>query len=257
MPSSTSQANLIRQTYARAGLSVDEDRCQYFEAHGTGTQAGDPQEAGAIHQAFFSNKAIKDPNDVLYVGSIKTVIGHTEGTAGLAGLLKASLSIQHGIIPPNMLFENLNPAVEPYYGSLEILTSARPWPELPAGVPRRASVNSFGKFPSCYSRTRRKVYICESSLLTRLEQVSEEQTPMPSLKAMIPLFGKSVTAGGNCSCSHKAPWLQFPFYFPAARRRRWPRRSRHTCHSFPKSTKERGPISATSPGPYLAGLHSP
>lgn len=78
------------------------------------------------------------------MGSIKTVIGHTEGTAGLAGLLKASLAVQHGIIPPNMLFENLSAKVAPFYRDLEILTTARQWPKLPAGAIRRASVNSFG-----------------------------------------------------------------------------------------------------------------
>lgn len=145
MPSSRSQSNLIRETYARAGLSAENgDRCQYFEAHGTGTKAGDPQEAAAIHQAFFGSKDETDPDDVLYVGSIKTIIGHTEGTAGLAGLLKASLSVQTGTIFPNMLFEDLNPDIEPYYGNLQIVTDTKPWPALPSGVPRRASVNSFG-----------------------------------------------------------------------------------------------------------------
>jgi acyl transferase domain-containing protein len=148
MPSSVSQAQLIRQTYARAGLSTDKDRCQYFEAHGTGTKAGDPQEASAIYQAFFGDKETQDPNDVLYVGSIKTVIGHTEGTAGIAGLLRASLAMKNGFIPPNMLFEELNPDIEPYYGKLEILKAAKPWPQLPPGVPKRASVNSFGKLLS-------------------------------------------------------------------------------------------------------------
>lgn len=147
MPSSTSQAQLIRQTYANAGLSIDKDRCQYFEAHGTGTKAGDPQEAGAIYKAFFGDKAEEnvEVNNTLYVGSIKTIVGHTEGTAGLAGLLKASLAVQHGVIPPNMLFNELNPDITPYYGKLQIPTSATPWPELPAGTPRRVSVNSFGK----------------------------------------------------------------------------------------------------------------
>ena len=144
MPSSTAQAELIRQTYAKAGLSLEKDRCQYFEAHGTGTKAGDPQEAGAIYRAFFGDKANQDPNDKLYVGSIKTIIGHTEGTAGLAGLIRASLAMKNGFIPPNMHFDELNPDIEPYYGQLEILKTAKPWPELPAGVPRRCSVNSFG-----------------------------------------------------------------------------------------------------------------
>ncbi|KAL9106182.1 MAG: hypothetical protein Q9227_008774 [Pyrenula ochraceoflavens] len=146
MPSSKAQAQLIRQTYAKAGLSLTkaEDRCQYFEAHGTGTPAGDPQEAAAIYGAFFGDGDVKQPDGPLHVGSIKTVIGHTEGAAGLAGLIKASLSIQNKLIPPNMLFNKLNPDISPYYGNLQITTSPLPWPELPVGVPRRASVNSFG-----------------------------------------------------------------------------------------------------------------
>jgi hybrid polyketide synthase/nonribosomal peptide synthetase ACE1 len=71
-------------------------------------------------------------------------VGHTEGTAGLAGLLKASLALQSAMIPPNMLFDQLNPKIEPFYTNLKIPTTAQPWPALPPGVPRRASVNSFG-----------------------------------------------------------------------------------------------------------------
>lgn len=156
MPSSESQADLIRQTYARAGLdpSSQTDRCQYFEAHGTGTKAGDPQEASAIYQAFARDRGITD-DQPLFVGSIKTVVGHTEGTAGIAGLLKASLSIQHGIIPPNMLFKKLNPTIQPYYGFLQVPTAPRQWPELPPGVPRRASINSFGELTNpCNLRTK-------------------------------------------------------------------------------------------------------
>ncbi|KAI1495559.1 hypothetical protein F5X99DRAFT_415001 [Biscogniauxia marginata] len=156
MPSSTLQASLIRDTYARAGLDLTKrsDRCQYFEAHGTGTKAGDPQEAAAIHEAFFSHRGEevgKNPidddledEDVLYVGSIKTIIGHTEGTAGIAGLMKASLAIQNKIIPPNMHFIKLNPDIEPYYSNLKVVVEPREWPDLPPGVPRRASINSFG-----------------------------------------------------------------------------------------------------------------
>ncbi|EGX88995.1 polyketide synthase, putative [Cordyceps militaris CM01] len=149
MPSGAAQARLIRSTYEKAGLRPDtaEGRCQYFEAHGTGTQAGDPQEASAIAEVFFPQTEAK-LNGIgkkkLLVGSIKTVIGHTEGAAGLAGLIKASLSIQHGLVVPNLHFETLNPKIEPYYDNICIPTIAQPWPELPEGVPRRASVNSFG-----------------------------------------------------------------------------------------------------------------
>lgn len=153
MPSSSSQASLIKSTYRRCGLdcSKPEDRCQYFEAHGTGTLAGDPVEAEAVRNAFFGNSlnnVNKDNEsghgDLLYVGSVKTVIGHLEGSAGLAGLLKASLAVQHGMIPPNMHFQRLNPKIEPFYDHLRVPTEAIPWPSLGEGVPRRVSVNSFG-----------------------------------------------------------------------------------------------------------------
>ncbi|KAM0720785.1 hypothetical protein Q7P37_003070 [Cladosporium fusiforme] len=143
MPSSTAQARLIRQTYENSGLDPVKDRCQYFECHGTGTQAGDPIEARAIHDAFSTSKESAGTPYPLYCGSIKTVIGHLEGSAGLAGVIKASLAIQNGIIPPNMHFQNLNPSIEPLYSGLCVPTSALPWPDT-AGAPRRASVNSFG-----------------------------------------------------------------------------------------------------------------
>lgn len=78
------------------------------------------------------------------VGSIKTIIGHTEGTAGVAGVLKASLALQHGRIPANLHFHELNPKVQPYYTNLRIPTETVPWPTLPQGGVRRVSVNSFG-----------------------------------------------------------------------------------------------------------------
>ncbi|KAK1974431.1 beta-ketoacyl synthase domain-containing protein [Colletotrichum cereale] len=144
MPSNVAQASLIRATYARAGLDLSrpEGRPQFFEAHGTGTPAGDPQEAEAISTAFFSNTT-EDVQD-LYVGSIKTVVGHTEGTAGIAGLLKCSLAVQNGIVPPNMLLERPNPRVEPFCKHLRVPQEATPWPAVAKGQPRRASVNSFG-----------------------------------------------------------------------------------------------------------------
>ncbi|KAF2647846.1 hypothetical protein K491DRAFT_723083 [Lophiostoma macrostomum CBS 122681] len=145
MPSSSAQAQLIRDTYARSGLDATNprDRPQYFEAHGTGTQAGDPVEAQAIHTAFFPGDPEQQQGQLL-VGSIKTVLGHTEGTAGLAGVLKASLAVQHGHVPPNLHFRNLNPKIQPFYNQLRIPTALTPWPSIPEGQPRRVSVNSFG-----------------------------------------------------------------------------------------------------------------
>ncbi|KAH8651343.1 putative polyketide synthase [Xylariales sp. PMI_506] len=148
MPSPTAQEALIRTTYAKAGLDLAklQDRPQYFEAHGTGTPAGDPTEAEAVYNAFYGslNGGLElSGGKPLYVGSIKTVLGHTEGTAGVAAILKASLALQHGVIPPNLLFNQLSDRVAPFYKNVEIPTKARSWPKV-AGAPRRASVNSFG-----------------------------------------------------------------------------------------------------------------
>ena len=143
MPSATAQAALIRSTYARAGLDIckPEDRPQYFHAHGTGTPVGDLQEAQGICRAFdMDGKTV----DKLYVGSIKTIVGHTEGAAGLASLISTSLALRHGAIPPNLHFDNLNPQLAPFYKNLEIPTGLTRWPKLLPGQTRRASINSFG-----------------------------------------------------------------------------------------------------------------
>ena len=149
MPSATAQRALIHSTYTKAGLDITAraDRPQYFEAHGTGTPAGDPIEAEAISSAFFGDEkgtTLNADGHPLYVGSIKTVLGHTEGTAGVAAILKASLAIQNSCIPPNLLFDNLSPSVAPFYNNLEICRIATSWPPLPNTQPKRASVNSFG-----------------------------------------------------------------------------------------------------------------
>ncbi|KAI1125435.1 polyketide synthase [Nemania abortiva] len=152
MPSPIAQRDLIRNTYAKAGLdlSVKSDRPQFFEAHGTGTPAGDPVEAQAISTSFFGGEQGTEPlgghdhEHPLFVGSIKTVLGHTEGTAGIAAVLKAMLSIQNSCIPPNLLLKSLSSSVAPFYKNLEIPQKARPWPNLEKGQPKRASVNSFG-----------------------------------------------------------------------------------------------------------------
>ncbi|KAJ0124367.1 hypothetical protein J7T55_005705 [Diaporthe amygdali] len=153
VPNPKAQSALIKSTYAKCGLDPTraEDCCQYFEAHGTGTAVGDPNEAEAIRDVFFPKEARRLVTDgdeksrTLYVGSVKTVVGHTEGAAGLVAVLKASLALQNARIPPNMHFEQLNHAVEPFYHPhLRIPTELQPWPKSRSPAPRRASVNSFG-----------------------------------------------------------------------------------------------------------------
>jgi hybrid polyketide synthase/nonribosomal peptide synthetase ACE1 len=146
MPSNQAQAALIRECYARAGLDPINnlhDRPQFFHAHGTGTQAGDPQEAEAISSALFpAGSHAAQAAQKLLVGSIKTVIGHTESTAGLASLISTSLALQKGIVPPNLHFQNLSDKVAPFFDHLEIPTTATPW-SIGEGQVRRASVNRY------------------------------------------------------------------------------------------------------------------
>ncbi|KAH8897429.1 hypothetical protein GQ53DRAFT_791898 [Thozetella sp. PMI_491] len=135
-PSAEAQESLIRHVYAKAGLGFGQTR--YFEAHGTGTAIGDPIEMKAIGRVFRSSRSPKDP---LYVGSVKANIGHLEPASGLAGIVKCIIVLEKGIIPPNALFEKLNPDIDAEFFNLEVPTKSIPWPSL---GPRRASVNSFG-----------------------------------------------------------------------------------------------------------------
>ena len=104
-------------------------------------------EAEAISNALFNDATEKNgdcESDPLFVGSIKTIVGHLEGTAGIASLLKVSLALQNRIIPPNMHFNHLHKNVAPFYRHLQVPVEPIPWPVPPGGEPLRASVNSFG-----------------------------------------------------------------------------------------------------------------
>jgi len=97
LPNSEAQQELIRTAYRQAG--VDPAETGYVEAHGTGTQAGDPLEARAILKTIGS---VENRISDLYVGSVKTNIGHLEGAAGVAGIIKAALTVERGMILPNL-----------------------------------------------------------------------------------------------------------------------------------------------------------
>ncbi|KAF4628668.1 hypothetical protein G7Y89_g9483 [Cudoniella acicularis] len=135
-PSRISQEVLIKHTYHKARLSMEETR--YIEAHGTGTAVGDPLEAAAFGSAF---RASRTPNDPLYVGAVKSNIGHLEGASGIAGVIKAIMILEKAMIPRNTNFENLNPRIDAEFLHIKFPLQTIPWPK--AGL-RRASVNSFG-----------------------------------------------------------------------------------------------------------------
>lgn len=136
-PSQEAQQRLIEHVYEQAGVSPGVVR--YVEAHGTGTRAGDPVEARALHNVFSRGR----PADrKCFVGSVKSNIGHLEAVAGVAGLMKAALSLSHKAIAPNLHFEKANPDIPFDEMCLRVPTGLEAWPE-PDG-PAYASVNSFG-----------------------------------------------------------------------------------------------------------------
>jgi acyl transferase domain-containing protein len=92
--------------YRNAGLNPVNT--SYVEAHGTGTRTGDPVEAGAIGFVFGENRPSDNP---LYIGSVKSNIGHLGAASGLAGIIKVALAFEKGFIPPSINFEKLNPAI--------------------------------------------------------------------------------------------------------------------------------------------------
>ncbi|KAI1086249.1 ketoacyl-synt-domain-containing protein [Rostrohypoxylon terebratum] len=137
LPSSEAQLRNIRSVYKRAGLSVD--KTAYVECHGTGTQAGDFREVKAISDAFCGGRTSDNP---IYVGSIKTNIGHLEGCAGIAGLIKGVLAVEQGIIPKHLNFELPgNPAIKFDDWKVKVPITNTYWPV--EGL-RRASINCFG-----------------------------------------------------------------------------------------------------------------
>ncbi|KAI1341909.1 hypothetical protein F5Y15DRAFT_351197 [Xylariaceae sp. FL0016] len=136
LPSSESQEQLIRAAYANAHLTTEGTK--YFEAHGPGTPAGDPLETSAIAKVFGKHHSPEDP---LYIGSVKSNIGHLEAGAGLAGLTKALYALERGQIPPNIWFEKPHPKILLSEWNLSVPTQLLPWPT--DGL-RRASINSFG-----------------------------------------------------------------------------------------------------------------
>ena len=111
---------------------------RFFEAHGTGTAIGDPNEVSAIADCFQEYRSASDP---LYVGAVKTNIGHLGGASGIAGLIKAVLVVEFGVIPPNANFERINPRLASYGYCIDFPAECIAWP--PCEV-RRASINSFG-----------------------------------------------------------------------------------------------------------------
>ena len=136
-PSVRGQREVIQEALAEAG--VEADTVGYVEAHGTATPLGDPIEVRALTEAFGDTG--RNPG-FCALGSIKALIGHTDAAAGVAGLIKAVLALEHGELPPSPHFERSNPEIPLAQSPFFVPTEPRPWSR--EGTPRRAGVSSFG-----------------------------------------------------------------------------------------------------------------
>jgi acyl transferase domain-containing protein/acyl carrier protein len=164
VPSGASQQRVMRDVLARAGLKPSD--VSYVEAHGTGTALGDPIEVQALAAVFGEGRPARRP---LFVGSVKTNIGHAEAAAGVAGLIKAVLALEKEIIPAHLHFHTPNPRVAWNEIPIAVATSAMPWPR--RDVSRIAGVSSFG-----FGGTNAHVILSDSA--QRREQPSAPERPL-------------------------------------------------------------------------------
>ena len=179
IPSRNAQETLIRKALANAG--VEAASVDYVEAHGTGTALGDPIEVNALAGALGEGRSRQRP---VVIGSVKTNIGHTEAAAGVAGLIKVVLSLQHEEIPPQLHVRELNPYVSWKELPVRVATTRTPWPA--QGKSRVAGISSFG-----FNGTNAHVVVEEAPRSTPPECV---ENSAPGQSHLLPLSARSSEA---------------------------------------------------------------
>lgn len=136
-PSVEGQAEVIQEAYRVAG--IDPETVSYVEAHGTGTALGDPIEVESLTKAFVS-----DQKQFCILGSVKGNVGHTDTAAGVVGLVKVALSLEHKFIPPTVNYEQPNSKIDFANTPFTVRAQGMEWMSMPTGSKRRAGINSFG-----------------------------------------------------------------------------------------------------------------
>ncbi|NJR67160.1 MAG: hypothetical protein HC772_20535 [Leptolyngbyaceae cyanobacterium CRU_2_3] len=136
VPNGQAQQRLLRQALSNAGVAPQD--IDYLEAHGTGTDLGDPVELTAAAAVLGEGRS---PTTPLWVGAVKTNIGHLEAAAGISGLIKVILALQHQTIPPHIHFQDPNPNVDWQQLPIQVVKQLTPWPQQGK---RLAGISSFG-----------------------------------------------------------------------------------------------------------------
>jgi acyl transferase domain-containing protein/acyl-CoA synthetase (AMP-forming)/AMP-acid ligase II len=173
-PHGPSQQAVVRLALNDAGVAAAE--ISYVEAHGTGTSLGDPIELNSLKQVLIEGRTAGEP---CWIGSVKTNIGHMEAAAGIAGLIKVVLSLQHAEIAPHLHLKRLNPAIHLEGTPLAIPTTAQAWPS--GERVRLAGVHSFG-----FGGTNAHVVVEEPPLLPRMSPGTERPKHVWAFSARTP-----------------------------------------------------------------------
>lgn len=210
IPSARGQSTLLQATCRQAGISPDD--LVYVEAHGTGTAVGDPIETAAIGEAVGTKRRPESPP--LYIGSVKTNLGHLESASGMAGLIKTVLCLKHRALPPSLHLTTPNPHID--FAALNLRVVQKLTPLAAGDRPARMGVNSFG-FGGANGHVLLEEYVPPKAA----GQVVSTLTPplilsarsVPALRELAGRYADLLGEGGAhydiaYAAAHKRQWLE-------------------------------------------------